>query len=65
LDNSIANYTYRPLDYWKPLLLFPFDLFRVAANELPSFLESKHDYPKDSGWVLPLIRAFHQIRPIT
>ena len=38
LDNSIANDTYRPLDYWKPLLLFPFDLFRVSANELPSDL---------------------------
>lgn len=38
LDNSIANDTYRPLDYWKPLLLFPFDLFRVSASEMPSDL---------------------------
>lgn len=38
LDNSIADDTYRPLDYWKPLLMFPFDLFRVSAHELPSDL---------------------------
>jgi len=30
-----------------------------------SLLESNQDYPKDSGWILPLVQAFHRIRPIT
>jgi GMP synthase-like glutamine amidotransferase len=40
LDNSIDNDTYRPLIYWEPLLLFPYDLFRVSAGELPLELDS-------------------------
>ena len=40
LDNSIDNDTYRPLIYWEPLLLFPYDLFRVSAGELPHELDS-------------------------
>jgi hypothetical protein len=26
IDNANENDTYQALDYWKPLLLFPFDL---------------------------------------
>ncbi|MDH4009189.1 MAG: type 1 glutamine amidotransferase [Desulfobacterales bacterium] len=40
LDNSLHNDTYRPLIYWEPLLLFPYDLFRVSAGELPHELDS-------------------------
>ena len=40
LDNSIDNDIYRPLRYWEPLLLFPYDLFRVSAMELPNELDS-------------------------
>jgi hypothetical protein len=29
------------------------------------FLESDQNYPKDSGWVIPLMRAFHGMRPLT
>jgi GMP synthase-like glutamine amidotransferase len=38
LDNAIENDTYNALGYWKPLLLFPFDSFRVAAGQWPSDL---------------------------
>jgi hypothetical protein len=40
LDNSLHNDTYRPLLYWESLLLFPYDLFRVSAGELPPELDS-------------------------
>jgi GMP synthase-like glutamine amidotransferase len=40
LDNSIADDAYQPLSYWEPLLLFPYDLFRVSAGELPPELDS-------------------------
>ena len=40
LDNSIQNDTYGPLTYWPPLLLFPYDVFRVSAGELPPELDS-------------------------
>ena len=40
LDNSLPNDTYRPLIFWEPLLLFPYDLFRVSAGELPYELDS-------------------------
>jgi GMP synthase-like glutamine amidotransferase len=40
LDNSLPNDTYRPLIYWEPLLLFPYDLFCVSAGELPHELDS-------------------------
>ena len=40
LDNSIHNDTYGPLTYWEPLLLFPYDLFRVSAGEWPPELDS-------------------------
>jgi GMP synthase-like glutamine amidotransferase len=40
LDNSLHNDTYRPLIFWEPLLLFPYDLFRVSAGELPHELDS-------------------------
>ena len=40
LDNSLVNDTYRPLIYWDPLLLFPYDLFRVSDGELPDELDS-------------------------
>jgi GMP synthase-like glutamine amidotransferase len=40
LDNSLPNDTYRPLRYWESLLLFPYDLFRVAEGEWPHDLDS-------------------------
>jgi GMP synthase-like glutamine amidotransferase len=40
LDNSLDDDPYQPLSYWDPLLLFPYDLFRVSAGELPHELES-------------------------
>jgi GMP synthase-like glutamine amidotransferase len=40
LDNSIHNDAYDPLTYWTPLLLFPYDVFRVSAGELPPELDS-------------------------
>jgi len=39
LDNSLPDDAYHPLIYWEPLLLFPYDLFRVATGELPPELE--------------------------
>ena len=40
IDNANENDTYQALDYWKPLLLFPFDWFRVSAGEWPSDLNA-------------------------
>ncbi|MBW2059031.1 MAG: type 1 glutamine amidotransferase [Deltaproteobacteria bacterium] len=39
LDNSIDHGVYQPLEHWKPLLLFPFDSFRVSAGEMPGSLD--------------------------
>ena len=36
LDNAIEDDTYYASGYWKPLLLFPFDAFRVPFGEFPS-----------------------------
>ena len=36
IDNAIENDTYQALDYWRPLLVYPFDVFRVALGEWPS-----------------------------
>lgn len=30
-----------------------------------SFFNSAENYPKDSGWVIPLLKAFYDIRPIS
>ena len=40
LDNSIDGDVYQPRPYWEPLLLFPYDLFRVSDGELPHELDS-------------------------
>jgi hypothetical protein len=40
LDNAIENDTYQALDYWKPLLLSPFDWFRISAGDWPSDLSA-------------------------
>ena len=39
----------------------------VKADEIPtrlSFLQSAQDTPRDSGWIIPLMKAYHQIRPL-
>ena len=36
LDNGIENDTYNAARYWKPLLMYPHDMFRVALGEWPS-----------------------------
>jgi GMP synthase-like glutamine amidotransferase len=36
LDNAIENDTYNAAQYWKPLLVYPHDMFRVALGEWPS-----------------------------
>jgi GMP synthase-like glutamine amidotransferase len=36
LDNAVENDTYDAARYWKPLLMYPHDLFRVALGEWPS-----------------------------
>ena len=36
LDNAIENDIYQAPDYWKPLLVYPHDMFRVAAGEWPA-----------------------------
>ena len=40
LDNSIDNDDYQPLPYWEPLLMFPFDFFRVPTGQWPDGLDS-------------------------
>ena len=40
LDNSIDEDVYQPLTYWEPLLLFPFDFFRVSTDQWPDGLDS-------------------------
>ena len=40
LDNAIENDVYQPLTYWEPLLLFPYDLFRISAGQWPDGLDS-------------------------
>lgn len=40
LDNAIDGDVYQPLSYWPPLLLFPYDLFRVSAGQWPDGLNS-------------------------
>jgi len=30
----------------------------------PSLLKSVGNYPKDSGWIIPLMKAYHEIRPL-
>ncbi len=39
LDNGIAGDTYNAALYWKPLLVYPHDIFRVALDEWPSDLD--------------------------
>jgi hypothetical protein len=36
LDNAVADDTYNAAQYWKPLLVHPYDMFRVALGEWPS-----------------------------
>ena len=36
IDNAIENDTYNAARYWKPLLMYPYDMFRVARGESPS-----------------------------
>jgi hypothetical protein len=36
LDNAIENDTYSALDFWRPVLVYPFDVFRTAFGEWPS-----------------------------
>ena len=36
LDNAVADDTYNAAQYWKPLLVYPHDMFRVALGEWPS-----------------------------
>lgn len=36
LDNAIENDTYSAADLWRPLLVYPFDVFRTAFDEWPS-----------------------------
>ena len=40
LDNSIDDDVYQPLIYWEPLLLLPYDFFRVSAGHWPDGLDS-------------------------
>ena len=40
LDNSIDEDVYQPFIYWEPLLLYPFDFFRVSAGQWPDGLDS-------------------------
>jgi GMP synthase-like glutamine amidotransferase len=40
LDNGVENDTYQAINYWEPVLYYPFDLFRVAADEWPADLAS-------------------------
>jgi GMP synthase-like glutamine amidotransferase len=39
LDNGVENDTYQAVNYWVPVLYYPFDLYRAAAGEWPSDLE--------------------------
>ena len=38
LDSAVENDTYSALDLWRPLLVYPFDVFRTALGEWPSDL---------------------------
>jgi hypothetical protein len=29
----------------------------------PSFFKSAEYYPRDSGWIIPFMQAYHKIRP--
>jgi GMP synthase-like glutamine amidotransferase len=40
LDNAIANDTYSAPDLWRPLLVYPFDVFRTAFGEWPRELSA-------------------------
>ena len=40
LDNAIDDDVYQPLGYWAPLLMYPYDLFRVAAGQWPDGLDA-------------------------
>jgi GMP synthase-like glutamine amidotransferase len=35
-----------------------------GVPERQSFLNSTEKLPKDSGWIIPLMKAYHQIRPL-
>ena len=40
---------------------------QVKGEGIPnrsSLLKSVENYPKDSGWIIPLMKAYHQIRPL-
>ena len=39
LDNAIDGDVYQPLAYWGPVLMFPYDLFRVSAGQWPDGLD--------------------------
>lgn len=36
LDNAVADDTYNAARYWKPLLVYPHDMFHVALGECPA-----------------------------
>ena len=40
LDNSIKDDRYKPLNYWEPVLMFDFDLYRASAGEFPASLDA-------------------------
>jgi GMP synthase-like glutamine amidotransferase len=40
LDNSIDEDVYQPLAYWEPVLLHPYEFFRVSAGQWPDGLDA-------------------------
>ena len=40
LDNSVDDDVYQPLIYWEPLILLPYDFFRVSTGQWPDGLDS-------------------------
>ena len=39
----------------------------VKGDGIPdrsSLFDAVENYPRDSGWIIPLMKAYHQIRPL-
>jgi hypothetical protein len=65
LDNSIKNDLYKPFEMGIVEGLKFVEL--VKGDGVPdrqSYFNSAGNYPKDSGWIIPLMRAYHNVRPL-
>jgi len=65
LDNSIKNDLYKPFEMGIVEGLQFVEL--VKGDGVPdrqSYFNSPENFPKDSGWIIPLMKGYHNVRPL-